>query len=127
MNDHLTCQIGTIDTSVFIILCRTFHEPLLLNYDRHAEVDQFIQSALSGVQRGRLQSVLKLIEGFESTYALELLASVDYASKQPGVNHVEQVIDVIKQWNPRKANLFQPDHVKLAYTHLETFKSGVFS
>ena len=63
-------------------------EPLLLNYERYAEVDQFIQSALSGVQRDRLQSVLRLIEGFESTYALELLASVDYASKQPGINHV---------------------------------------
>lgn len=68
-----------------------------------------------------------LIEGFESTYALELLASVDYASKQPGVDNVEQVINAIKQWNPRKANLFQPEHVKLAYDHLEAFRSAVFS
>lgn len=82
---------------------------------------------LSAVQRNRLQSVLKLIEGFESTYALELLASVDYASKQPGVDNVEQVIYAIKQWNPRKADLFQSEHVKLAYDHLEAFRSAVFS
>jgi len=102
-------------------------EPLLLNYERYAEVEQFIQSQLSPVQRERLQSVLKLIEGFESTYALELLASADYASKQPGVGNVAQVINAIKQWNPRKANLFQSEHVKLAYDHLEAFKSAVFS
>ncbi len=101
-------------------------EPLLLNYERYGEVERFVKSELSPVQRDRLRSVLKLIEGFETTYALELLASVDYASKQEGVNALEQVMAIIKQWNPRKANLFQPAHVALAYAHLQAFKSAAF-
>lgn len=101
-------------------------EPLLLNYERYDEVERFIQSELSPVQRDRLQSVLKLIEGFESTYALELLASVDYANKQERVNSLAQVMAVIKNWNPRKANLFRPEHVELAHAHLEKFKSNAF-
>lgn len=101
-------------------------EPLLLNYERFSEVERFVRFELSAQQRDRLRSVLKLIEGFESTYALELLASVDYAAKQPGVDDVEQVMDAIKQWNPRKAGLFNAGDIGLAYEHLTRFKATVF-
>lgn len=100
-------------------------EPLQLNYNRYEEVERFIQTKVNAFQRSRLQSVLKLIQGFESTYSLELLASVDYASKQAGVENVGQVQEAIQKWNPRKAHLFQPEHIELAYDHLKGFKSEI--
>lgn len=103
-------------------------EPLLLNYERYNEVEQFVKTELSDTQRNRLRSVLNLIDGFGSASALELLASVDYASKQEGVESTaDNVIRMIQQWNPRKANLFKPEHVKTAYMHLEAFKKSVFA
>jgi len=101
-------------------------EPLLLNYNRYSEVESFVKSKLSVLQMDRLRSVLKLIEGFESTYALELLASIDFLRKQENISSLEEVKACIGKWNQRKANLFKPEHIELAYEHLESFESSVF-
>lgn len=98
-------------------------EPLLLNYERYNEVESFVKSKLNAVQLDRLHSVLKLIQGFESTYALELLASIDFLRKKESVSSIEEAKAHIKKWNQRKANLFKPEHIELAYEHLESFKS----
>lgn len=102
-------------------------EPLLLNYDKYNEVEGFVKSKLSTAQLDRLHSVLKLIEGFESTYALELLASIDFLRKQERVNSIVEAKAHIQQWNQRKANLFKPEHIEVAYEHLESFKSSPFA
>lgn len=98
-------------------------EPLLLNYEKYKEVEAYVHTQLKQEQRDRLKAVLSLIQGFESTYALELLASVDFSSKQEGVNSVEDIKDHIKKWNQRKANLFKDEHIELAYTHLKKYQS----
>jgi len=102
-------------------------EPLLLNYNRYSEVESFVKSKLSALQIDRLQSVLKLIEGFESTYALELLASIDFLRKQESISSLEEAKARIAKWNQRKANLFKPEHIELAYEHLESFKASALS
>ncbi|PRD54695.1 type II toxin-antitoxin system antitoxin DNA ADP-ribosyl glycohydrolase DarG [Sphingobacterium gobiense] len=101
-------------------------EPLLLNYDRYNEVESFVKSNLSILLMDRLRSVLKLVEGFESTYALELLASIDFLRKQENVSSLEEVKARIGRWNQRKANLFKLEHIELAYDHLESFESSAF-
>lgn len=97
-------------------------EPLRLNYERYDEVERFVKTQLSPTQLNRVESVLALIRGFESTYALELLASVDYAAKQPGVISIEDIQKHIQQWNQRKANLFKPEHIALASQHLDDYR-----
>ncbi|WP_164126416.1 type II toxin-antitoxin system antitoxin DNA ADP-ribosyl glycohydrolase DarG [Sphingobacterium luzhongxinii] len=98
-------------------------EPLLLNYDKYQEVEAYVHTQLKQQQRDRISSVLTLIKGFESTYALELLASVDYSRKQEGVNSVEDIKNHIKKWNQRKSNLFKAEHIELAYKHLKEYQS----
>lgn len=100
-------------------------EPLLLNYEKYQEVEAYVHTQLKPQQLDRLKSVLTLIQGFESTYALELLASVDFASKQEGVNSTEEIKNHIKKWNQRKANLFKDEHIELAYTHLKEYQSAL--
>lgn len=100
-------------------------EPLLLNYEKYHEVEAYVHTQLKPQQLDRLKSVLTLIQGFESTYALELLASVDFSSKQEGVKTVEDIKDHIKKWNQRKANLFKDEHIELAYMHLKEYRSAL--
>lgn len=99
-------------------------EPLLLNYDKYQEVEAYVHTQLKQEQRDRIKSALTLIKGFESTYALELLASVDFSSKQEGVKTIEDIKDYIKKWK-RKSNLFKVEHIELAYTHLKEYQSAL--
>lgn len=70
----------------------------------------------------RIEQVLELVEGFESPYGLELLASVHYvatsvnssAAAEPAV-----AIRIVQQWNKRKGDLFSERHVRLAWDRLK--------
>ncbi|HJT77741.1 MAG TPA: macro domain-containing protein [Gemmataceae bacterium] len=71
--------------------------------------------------RNRLARVLRLIEGFETPYGMELLASVHWVA-----THVEKArIDVeaaregVAAWSERKQKLFTAEHVKVAWEHLQ--------
>ncbi len=73
----------------------------------------------------RLDRVAQLIEGFESTYGLELLATVHWAASRDdagtprteplGLDAVDQIV---RSWNHRKGQLFTPRHVEVALDRL---------
>ncbi|MNL57023.1 hypothetical protein D3C87_1805560 [compost metagenome] len=48
---------------------------------------------------------------------------MDFASKQGGVNSIEEIKNHIKKWNQRKANLFKDEHIELAYAHLKGYQT----
>ena len=63
--------------------------------------------------RERLERVSELVEGFESSFGLELLATVHWvATKGPSRND-KQVITYTYAWNPRKKQ-FSERQIKLA-------------
>jgi O-acetyl-ADP-ribose deacetylase (regulator of RNase III) len=73
----------------------------------------------------RLERVARLIEGFESTYGLELLATVHWAARRDGdgarrpeVLDLGQVEPIVGSWNQRKGRLFTPAHIGKAYERL---------
>ena len=101
-------------------------EPLILNYNKVEEINRYVETQLSFEQKHRLQDVLKLINGFESTFSLELLASVDYVQQVKKTKDLDLLIQEIKGWNPRKANMFEERHIKIAAEHLEEHKQNVF-
>ena len=68
----------------------------------------------------RISRVYDIIDGFESMYSLELLATVhwvmahaDAAAKDPAI-----AFDQVRTWNNRKARMFTLDHVTTAWTAL---------
>lgn len=69
----------------------------------------------------RLQKVASLIAGFETPYGLELLASVHWlaVNEQPQVTSSEAAAVELQRWSPRKENLFQPEHVRRTWQHLQ--------
>lgn len=75
--------------------------------------ESHIDSALEHLSR-----VARLIEGFETPYSIELLASVHWvAIKEPNVQSLDDVIKSIHQWNARKKN-YTPEHIEIAWRQL---------
>lgn len=70
--------------------------------------------------RERLDRVAALIEGFETPYGLELLASVHWVARKetPPADSPEQATAAIRDWTERKAHLFQHHHVQTAWDRL---------
>ena len=67
----------------------------------------------------RLTALLDLVEGFETPYSLELLATVHFASwHSPETGDVTTLTDRVASWSLRKARLFTAKHVSLAANRL---------
>jgi hypothetical protein len=67
----------------------------------------------------RVDAMLRLVDGFETPYSLELLATVHYASVQPPATDDPAVLaDRVTGWSLRKARLFTPEHVRIAAAQL---------
>jgi len=63
--------------------------------------------------RERFDRVAKLVEGFESPYGLELLATVHWVIKHEQAASVDEVVSHIHAWNERKLR-FTPRQIELA-------------
>jgi len=73
----------------------------------------------------RIERVRELIEGFETPYGMELLATVhwvateDVPAGESGVcAEVDRVIAAVHAWNARKAKIFSSAHIRTAHAHL---------
>lgn len=86
------------------------------------EADAFLSDDAEA--RQRLARVAELIEGFETPYGMELLATVHWVAHHasPGTaepaRDADQAISAVHAWNSRKRQMFQPDHVRVAWGHL---------
>jgi O-acetyl-ADP-ribose deacetylase (regulator of RNase III) len=67
----------------------------------------------------RIDRLLELVDGFETPYSLELLATVHFAATQPPTSTDPHVLgNRVTSWNLRKARLFTSDHVRIAAERL---------
>jgi O-acetyl-ADP-ribose deacetylase (regulator of RNase III) len=68
----------------------------------------------------RLARVNHLIEGFETPYGLELLASVHWLAVHvnPPAGNKKAAVAGIETWNERKRQMFRPEHIHLAWDRL---------
>jgi O-acetyl-ADP-ribose deacetylase (regulator of RNase III)/uncharacterized protein YwgA len=98
-------------------------EPLQLNYAKLEEVQQYIQKELSVEQNRRLKDVLSLINRFESTFSLELLATVDFIMDQYKTEDISAILNTISKWSNRKTELFKPEYVSIAVNHLKDYSN----
>ncbi len=98
-------------------------EPLKLNWEHYEEVEQYVKTTLNSEQWQRLTDLFKVIEGFESTFSLEILASVDYLlSESPNLDE-NALLQKIHSWNDRKKAMININHVRIAYQHLKEYSS----
>jgi O-acetyl-ADP-ribose deacetylase (regulator of RNase III) len=86
------------------------------------EAEEFLQGHAEDSEESlqRLQRVAELIEGFESPYGLELLATVHWVARHEeiGVADLPEVAKAVNAWSSRKRKLMKPEHLALAWQRL---------
>jgi O-acetyl-ADP-ribose deacetylase (regulator of RNase III) len=84
-----------------------------------AASSQFIKDTGKDTRHHLVEPTLRLVEGFEGPYELELLASTHWAATHGGAHNPQEAARFIRSWTPRKARLFTDYHIECAWKHLE--------
>lgn len=101
-------------------------DPFTLQYNTWEEVKQYVRENLSAESRGRLEQLVRLVSGFQSTLSLEVLATVDFVrNENPGIS-LEDTIRKVWEWNERKRTLFKERYIQIAYDHLKESEPSLF-
>lgn len=100
-------------------------ETFELNYDTYSEINQYIAKELTPEQKNRLNNLIKLIDGFQSALAIEILATVDYIKKEKQTNDENIIIQLVQEWSVRKKNLFREDHIRIAINQLANYSQQI--
>ena len=85
--------------------------------------------ATSAETRSRFNRVVDLVEGFETPYGLELLATVHWVATREGAGDSDQIAKATHEWGERKRQ-FTPAQVQLAVDRLRAegwFNAGADS
>jgi O-acetyl-ADP-ribose deacetylase (regulator of RNase III) len=82
------------------------------------EAEAFVDAQGHEVLAERVRRVGDLIEGFQSPYGMELLATVHWVARHEGAATEDEALAAVQQWNARKRSLMVPDHVSAAWTRL---------
>ncbi len=91
-------------------------EPL---HDALVEAEQFVLRSGDHALVERLVRLNNLIDGFQSPYGMELLATVHWvANNDSNVHSVESAMTAIGNWSERKKELMKPAHVRTAWDRL---------
>jgi len=84
-----------------------------------AEADEFIKTSGDDDLAFQVERVRNLIQGFETPYGMELLATVHWvATQEPNVHTVDDAIAAVHKWNARKRAILREDHIRLAWQRL---------
>jgi O-acetyl-ADP-ribose deacetylase (regulator of RNase III) len=87
--------------------------------DAYKAADRFLQQ--DPYAAAHLEKVADLVDGFETPYGMELLASVHWATVHDGeASDAESAIAAMARWNDRKRRLFKPEHIRSAWERLQT-------
>ncbi len=74
--------------------------------------------AADATTRSRFERVSKLVEGFETPFGLELLATVHWVATREGATNPEDAAAGVYAWNERKRR-FSPRQIEIAYNALD--------
>lgn len=100
-------------------------EELTLDYSKVDEISKYIRTQLKPEQAQRLVNLTKLINGFQSFFALEILSTVDFIRKDNRGISIEDTLKKIEQWSERKKEMFNINHVRIAYERLNTYENSL--
>jgi hypothetical protein len=69
--------------------------------------------------REHYERVEQLVDGFETPYGLELLATTHWVAAHEDANTPEVAAELVRAWSRRKGNLFTDEHIKVAWRRLD--------
>ena len=82
------------------------------------EADRFLADLPATTDH--INAVGRLIEGFETPYGMELLATVCWVAKETTLpaRDEDSAVAAVHGWSARKRSLFKPEHIRLAWGRL---------
>lgn len=83
-----------------------------------AEAETYVEAQGNEALAERVRRVGDLIEGFQSPYGMELLATVHWVAKHEGAATEDEALAAVRGWNNRKKSLMAPEHVSAAWKRL---------
>ncbi len=87
--------------------------------DALAEAEAFIAEKRHSELAGQVDRVGRLIDGYQSSYGMELLASVHWvAVHEADVRSLDDAVAAVHAWNDRKRHLMKPEHIASAWRRL---------
>lgn len=89
--------------------------------DKKQSTQDYLSNQISSEEKGRLEKVENFIEGFESNFGLELLATVAYAIEQCPPCSKEEIIEEIHAWTDRKKELMTQHMISVSYERVKKF------
>jgi O-acetyl-ADP-ribose deacetylase (regulator of RNase III) len=96
-------------------------DALLLVEEKLPEVHTFLEQQLDQTEVERLHRVNALIEGFESPYGLELLATVHWAKKELKTSSLDAIHAYILKWSDRKSRLMSRPQIEIALDRINQY------
>ena len=85
-------------------------------------VDAVLEEDGSGEDKELIQAISVLIDGFETPYGMELLASLHWIATQEGASGSEIAREKLARWSSRKANKYPSHHIDVAWNHLQSLE-----
>lgn len=87
--------------------------------DAVAAAQGFLQDRAK--DRAHLEAVARLIEGFETPYGMEVLATTHWVARRDAEARTdsEACVDAARAWSRRKRDYLQTRHIQLAWKHLK--------
>lgn len=86
--------------------------------DALKEADDFIEHEGNRQLLDYVARVEALIEGFQSSYGMELLATVHWVAVEENAQSPEEATEMVREWNNRKRDLMNPEHIRIAWDQL---------
>jgi hypothetical protein len=84
-----------------------------------SEADEYIQTKGDKELSEQVARVGHLIDGFETPYGMELLATVHWvATQEPHAQTADEAVVAVHNWNPRKKAILREDHIRMAWRRL---------
>ncbi len=97
-------------------------EPLMLNYEKWQEVNDYINSELSPEAKAINQKLVALIDGFSSDLSLEILATTDFIVQNNPEFGIDEIMGQIQSWSNRKSELIKREYVEIALKQLQAYR-----
>ncbi len=99
--------------------------PVYLVKEKKEEIKKFIKNECSPQEKERLDSVERIIDGYQSPYGLELLSSIDWVIKESNLSidsSHQEIAEKIQEWSKRKAESLTVENIQKGIQHLKKFK-----
>jgi O-acetyl-ADP-ribose deacetylase (regulator of RNase III) len=91
-------------------------KPIELKPEAAAPAEEFLMDHPKAHER--FDRVVRLIDGFETPFGMELLSTVHWVGRREGAADADAAVEKVYAWNPRK-RMFKPDHIRIAWDVLE--------